>query len=155
MGYVGRLRPGEPLLSIGDLAARAGVRPSTLRYYEEEGLITPYERVGGRRRYHRDAVEQMTVIRFCRALGFSLAEIRDVLAPPRGDAQRRRWRELVDAKLAELSGVVARAEAMASILRTSRDCACVDIGECAARFTPLLSEPSSIGTRVGDGHHPD
>ncbi len=139
---------GEPLLPIGEVAAAAGVRTSTLRYYEQEGLITPDERVGGRRRYRSGAIEQLTVIRFCRALGFSLAEIRDLLAPPRGRAQKKRWRELVDARLAELGGVVARAEAMAAILRTSRDCACVDVGECAARCAPLL-------VRFGDGQRPD
>src|SRR5262245_25962460 len=109
------MRSAEPLLSIGDVAARAGVRTSTLRYYEQEGLITPDERVSGQRRYRGEAVEQLTVIRFCQALGFSLAEIRVILAPPRGRAQNQRWRGLIDAKLAELSGVVARAEAMAAI----------------------------------------
>jgi MerR family transcriptional regulator, redox-sensitive transcriptional activator SoxR len=155
VGYVGGLMgPAEPLLSIGDVAARAGVRTSTLRYYEEEGLITPDRRVGGQRRFRSEAVEQLTVIRFCRALGFSLAEIRDMLAPPRGRAQKQRWRELVDSKLAELGGVIARAEAMAAILRASRDCACVDVRECAVRCSPLLSETLSTAVRVGDGEHP-
>jgi MerR family redox-sensitive transcriptional activator SoxR len=142
------VRRDEPLLSIGDVAAAAGVRTSTLRYYEEEGLITPDERVGGQRRYRSGAIEQLTVIRFCRALGFSLAEIRDLLVPPRGRAQKQRWRKLVDSKLAELGGVVARTEAMAAILRASRDCACVDVGECAARCAPLL-------LRIGDGERSD
>jgi MerR family transcriptional regulator, redox-sensitive transcriptional activator SoxR len=140
------MRRDEPLLTIGDVATRAGVRTSTLRYYEQEGLLTPHERVGGQRRYRGEAVEQLTVIRFCQALGFSLAEISDILAPPRGTAQKRRWRGLVDAKLAELGEIVARAEAMAGILLTSRDCECVDVRECAARCSPLL---------VGDGQRPD
>jgi DNA-binding transcriptional MerR regulator len=140
------MRRGEPLLTIGDVAARAGVRTSTLRYYEQEGLMTPAERVSGQRRYSGEAVEQLTVIRFCQALGFSLGEIRDILAPPRGRAQKQRWRGLVDAKLVELGEVVARAEAMAAMLRTSRDCECVDVRECAARCTPLV---------IGDGQRPD
>jgi MerR family redox-sensitive transcriptional activator SoxR len=139
------MEQAEPLLSIGEVAARAGVRTSTLRYYEQEGLLTPDERVGGQRRYRSDAVEQLTVIRFCRALGFSIAEIRAMLASPHGKTQKRRWRELVDSKLAELGGVIARAEAMAAILRTSRDCACVDVRECAARCSPLMAEPLPPG----------
>jgi MerR family redox-sensitive transcriptional activator SoxR len=138
---------GEPLLSIGEVAARAGMRTSALRYYEEEGLILPDARVGGRRRYGASAVEQLTVIRFCQALGFSLAEIRGILAPPRGKAQKARWRQLVDAKISELDGVVRRAEAMTAILRMSRDCDCIDVQECATR--------ASVCMGGGGGERPD
>ncbi|HEY3765682.1 MAG TPA: MerR family transcriptional regulator, partial [Gaiellales bacterium] len=68
------------LLSIGEVAARAGVRTSALRYYEDEGLLAPVARVGGRRRYTAAAIERLTLIRFCQGLGFSLAEIRTILA---------------------------------------------------------------------------
>jgi len=123
----------EPLLTIGEVARRAGVRTSTLRYYDEEGLVVPSARVGGRRRYGPLAVEQLATIRFCRALGFTLDEIRIILAAPRGKAQKARWRGLVDAKIAELDAVVARAGAMAEVLRVSRDRDCVDVSECASR----------------------
>ena len=122
------------LLTIGEVALRAGVRTSTLRYYDEEGLVIPSARVGGRRRrYGPLAVEQLATVRFCRALGFTLDEIRVILAAPRGEAQKARWRGLVDAKIAELDAVVARAGAMAEVLRVSRDCDCVDVSECASR----------------------
>ena len=121
------------LLTIGEVARRAGVATSTLRYYDEEGLVAPAARIGGRRRYGPVALEQVATIRFCRALGFTLDEIRTILAEPRGHAQKARWRGLVDAKIAELDAVVARARAMATVLRTSRDCDCVDVSECAAR----------------------
>lgn len=129
---------GEHLLSIGEVAGRAGVRTSALRYYEDEGLIAPETRVGGRRRYGAAAVERLAVIRFCQALGFSLAEIRGILAPPRGKAQKARWRELVDAKIAELDGAVQRAEAMTAILVASRDCDCIDVQECATRASACM-----------------
>jgi MerR family transcriptional regulator, redox-sensitive transcriptional activator SoxR len=121
------------LLGIGEVARRAGVATSTLRYYDEVGLVAPTARVGGRRRYGHAALEQLATIRFCRSLGFTLDEIRTILAAPRGRAQKARWRGLVDAKVAELDAVVARAGAMAAVLRTSRDCDCVDVSECAAR----------------------
>jgi MerR family transcriptional regulator, redox-sensitive transcriptional activator SoxR len=129
------------LLSIGEVARRAGVRTSTLRYYDEEGLVVPATRIGGRRRYGPTAVEQLATIRFCRTLGFTLEEIRTILASPRGKAQKARWRGLVDAKIAELDGVVARAGAMAQVLRTSRDCDCIDVSECATR-----------ASECGEGH---
>lgn len=123
------------LLTIGEVARQAGVATSTLRYYDEEGLVAPAARVGGRRRYGPAAVEQLATIRFCRALGFTLDEIRTILAAPRGRAQKAHWRGLVDAKIAELDAVVARAGAMAAVLRASRDCDCVDVAECAARVS--------------------
>jgi MerR family redox-sensitive transcriptional activator SoxR len=135
------------MLSIGEAAARAGLRTSALRYYEAEGLLAADARVGGRRRYAPEAVERLTLIRFCQALGFSLTEIGAILEPPRGRAQKARWRGLVDAKLADLAGAVERAEAMMSILRTSRDCDCVDVQECAARASATM--------RTLDGAHAD
>jgi len=123
----------ESLLTIGEVARRAGVRTSTLRYYDDEGLVVPSARVGGRRRYAAEAVEQLATIRFCRALGFTLGEIRVILAAPRGAAQKARWRGLVDSKIAELDAVVARAGAMAEVLRVSRDCDCIDVSECASK----------------------
>jgi MerR family transcriptional regulator, redox-sensitive transcriptional activator SoxR len=126
------------LLSIGEVAARAGLRTSALRYYEAEGLLPADARVGGRRRYAPEAVERLTLIRFCQALGFTLDEIRAILAPPRGPAQKARWRGLVDAKLADLAGAVERAEAMMAILRTSRECDCIDVQECAARASATM-----------------
>jgi MerR family redox-sensitive transcriptional activator SoxR len=124
------------LMTIGELARRGGVRASTLRYYEEEGLLRPTARVGGQRRYDEGAAEALTVIRFCRELGFSLDEIRTLLSEPRTYRKRTQWRGLVDSKLAELDEAIARAQAMQSILRTSRDCDCVDLEQCAALCTP-------------------
>lgn len=127
------------LLTIGDLAARAGVRTSTLRYYEDEGLLVPAGRVSGHRRYDAGAVEVLTVIRFCRSLGFSLDEIRTLLTDPRGARKKTQWRGLVDAKVDELDAAIARAEAMKALLQASRDCDCVDLEQCAALCGPLVA----------------
>jgi len=121
------------LLTIGEVAEAAGVRTSALRFYEDAGLLPPTARVSGQRRYDESAVGRLTVIRFCQQLGFSLREIRALLTPPRGKRQKQRWRDLVDDKLQELDGVVARVETMRTILELSRDCDCVDLEECAAR----------------------
>ena len=69
------------------------------------------------------------MIQFCRRLGFTLAEIRDLLA----DTNKRRWRRFVDDKLLEVEQTIAEAQTMQAILRLSRDCDCVDVGECAKR----------------------
>jgi MerR family transcriptional regulator, redox-sensitive transcriptional activator SoxR len=128
----------DGLLTIGELAARAGVRTSTLRHYEDEGVLRPAARVSGQRRYDPAAAEALTLIRFCRTLGFSLAEIRTLLTEPRGTRKRNQWRGLVDAKLGELDASIARANAMKAVLQTSRDCDCVDLEQCAALCAPLV-----------------
>ena|SRR5919201_2823099 len=120
----------DALLSIGELAERVGLRTSALRFYEELGLLEPAARVSGRRRYAATAVDRLLVIGFAQQLGFSLAEIRRLLDDPRGAAQKRRWRELVDTKLAELDVAAARIETMRAILAHSRDCECVDLEHC-------------------------
>jgi DNA-binding transcriptional MerR regulator len=119
------------LLTIGEVAERVGLRTSALRYYEETGLLEPATRISGQRRYDESAVERLTVIQFCRQLGFTLAEIRLLLGEPRGTRQKERWRSFVDAKVSELDEAVARVRAMKKVLLTSRDCDCVDVQECA------------------------
>lgn len=121
------------LLTIGEVAARGGLRTSTLRFYEEAGLLKPTGRVSGQRRYDPSAIDRLTVIQFCQSLGFSLEQIRDLLAIPRGKTQKQQWRQLVDVKIGELQETMARAETMKAALRTSRDCDCIDVEACAAR----------------------
>jgi MerR family redox-sensitive transcriptional activator SoxR len=118
-------------LTIGEVAERAGLRTSALRYYEEVGLLEPATRVSGRRRYDESALERLTMIQFCQQLGFTLAEIHLLLTEPRGAKQKERWRGFVDAKVSELDETVARVRAMKKVLLTSRDCDCVDVHECA------------------------
>jgi MerR family redox-sensitive transcriptional activator SoxR len=118
-------------LTIGEVAERAGLRTSALRYYEEAGLLEPTTRIGGQRRYDESALERLTVIQFCQQLGFTLAEIRLLLTEPRGAKQKERWRGFVDAKVSELDEAAARVRAMKKVLLASRDCDCVDVQECA------------------------
>jgi MerR family redox-sensitive transcriptional activator SoxR len=118
-------------LTIGEVAERAGLRTSALRYYEEAALLEPATRIRGQRRYDASALERLTVIQFCQQLGFSLAEIRLLLTEPRGAKQKESWRGFVDAKVNELDETLARVRAMRKVLLTSRDCDCVDVHECA------------------------
>jgi DNA-binding transcriptional MerR regulator len=73
------------MLTIGQLAKRAGLRPSALRYYEAEGLLEPAGRTeAGYRLYDATSVNTARLIRRAQRLGFSLAEIRALLAAWRG-----------------------------------------------------------------------
>ncbi len=108
-------------LTIGELAQRAQLGAETLRYYERLGLLTPAQRTGsGYRLYGADALERLDFIRRAQALGFSLADIGELLAlhaRPESDmgavraiaAQRL---EQIDAKLADLQRMKSGLQAL-------------------------------------------
>lgn len=76
------VRPArETALRIGELCARLGLSARTVRYYEELGLLPGVRRrVGGRRVYGADEIERLRFIQRLKALGLSLAEIRELNA---------------------------------------------------------------------------
>lgn len=70
-----------PHLRIGALAERAGTNASTVRYYEEIGLSQPADRqAGGQRSYGAEDVKRLTFIRRCRDFGFSIEQVRSLVA---------------------------------------------------------------------------
>ncbi|MDP8927016.1 MAG: ABC transporter substrate-binding protein [Actinomycetota bacterium] len=108
---------GEPLLTIGEVAERAEVPPSTLRFYEAEGLIPAPPRVSGRRRYDPAVLRRLAVIDTAKRAGFTLPEIRELLAGfdglvPSSD----RWGELAAPKLPEIRAVIEGAHRMERLL---------------------------------------
>jgi DNA-binding transcriptional MerR regulator len=97
------------LLTIGELARRAGVTASALRYYEELGLLPPPARISGQRRYPESADRLVAAILLYSDAGFTLAEqkaLLDTRASPPGDR-----RQYMQRKLAELDEQIARAQA--------------------------------------------
>lgn len=91
-------------LQIGEVAARCGVSVDTIRYYERRRLIKPASRTdGGYRLFPPETVERIRFIKQAQELGFSLEEIRELLADNAGLTECRRVRDLLKAKLAELN----------------------------------------------------
>jgi MerR family redox-sensitive transcriptional activator SoxR len=113
-------------MQIGELAKRAGVKSSAIRYYESIGLLPPQKRVGGQRMFGEDALERLTVIVFAKQAGFTLREIRELFS---GFAVKR-WKPLAQRKIVELDETVARIERMRSFLTKAIRCGCVDVEEC-------------------------
>ena len=70
----------ESLISIGELAERAGVPHSALRFYEEQGLLKSVRTSGGKRRYARDTLRRVAFIRTAQNVGLRLEEIAQGLA---------------------------------------------------------------------------
>jgi MerR family redox-sensitive transcriptional activator SoxR len=117
---------------IGEVAKRTGVRPSAVRYYEERGLISPSSRRGGKRVYDEEAVERMALIVFAKELGFSLDDIRNLLAGfPEETPAGARWSKLAEAKLAELDALTQRIDVMRTALQRISHCGCRDLDQCA------------------------
>ena len=107
------------VLSIGELAERTGVATTALRYYDQLGLVRPAAREsGGRRRYASSAVAQVSVIRFFREVGFTLADIDSLLA---AGGQRSR-QEIIDRKPAELSEQRRQLEVARELFEHGRTC---------------------------------
>ncbi|HEX3630129.1 MAG TPA: MerR family transcriptional regulator [Candidatus Dormibacteraeota bacterium] len=117
-------------LTIGEVARTVGLRTSAIRYYEDAGLLPRAARVGGKRRYQRDTIDRLLLVRFSQRLGFSLSDIRRILADPTGRRRKQLWRQLVDAKLGEIDGLITSARRVQRVLRESRDCDCVTLSSC-------------------------
>src|SRR3712207_9041313 len=123
-------------MSIGEVARWAGVRPSTLRYYEGAGLLPSPKRTNGRRRYDgevpREVFDRLEVVRVAQQAGFTISEIRTLLngfaedTPP-----SKRWRLLAEEKLPEVEALVERAMSMKDLLERGLCCECLRLEECS------------------------
>ena len=117
------------MLSIGEVAERSGLRPSALRYYEEAGLLSPSDRVSGRRHYDASVLDRLRVISCAQSAGFTIAEIRELL---RGeDGAQGAWRDLAQRKLAEVNALIDKAQATRRLLDESLRCTCQSLEECS------------------------
>jgi MerR family redox-sensitive transcriptional activator SoxR len=88
-----------PELTITSVACKAGIRPSTLRYYEKIGLLPSARRVGGRRRYDFCTLKQLELIAYAKEAGFSLAQIHALQeSASRGSPPDLLWRDLAAGK---------------------------------------------------------
>lgn len=132
------------LMTIGQVAARAGVAPSALRFYEERGLIAS-ERAGtsGHRRYHRSVLRRIAFITFAQHVGLTLAEIGGELArlPANRTPTRRDWSALTTTWRARIDERIAEMERLRDSLDDCIGCGCLSLDRCA------IANP---GDRVAD-----
>jgi MerR family transcriptional regulator, redox-sensitive transcriptional activator SoxR len=130
-------------MTIGEVGRRAGIRPSAMRYYERMGLLAPPLRRSGRRDYGPDAVANLAVVQFAREVGFTIAETAQLVRgfPPQIKPSAR-WTKLADAKLREMDAVIARAEAMKTLLRRISRCQCGTLTECGRGLQARRERPA-------------
>lgn len=138
------LRAPPKEMSVGQVAARSGVAVSTLHFYESSGLIHSWRNAGNQRRYSRDVLRRVAVIRVAQRTGIPLAEIRDALAtlpdartPTASDWARlsRQWTQALNARITRLTR-----------LRDDLDgcigCGCLSLKQC-----PLRNPEDEMGAR--------
>ena len=134
-------------IGIGELAQRAGVAASALRFYEAQGLISGGRSAAGRRQYPRHVLRRVAFIRAAQAVGLGLAEIHAALAglpegrtPTKADWQRlgAAWQPLLDARIAALTRL---RDQLASCI----GCGCLSLKVCA------LYNPQDQAARRGNG----
>ncbi|HYY03182.1 MAG TPA: redox-sensitive transcriptional activator SoxR [Gaiellaceae bacterium] len=139
----------SPELSIGEVAARSGVAPSAIRFYEAQGLLASHRTSGNQRRYERAVLRRIALIQAGRAAGIPLSRIRAALdslpagrTPTRRDWERfsRRWRKDLDRRIVML-------EALRDRLTTCIGCGCLSIDRCQ------LLNPDDEASRAGPGAH--
>lgn len=126
-------------LDIAAVARQSGVPASTLRYYEEKGLIASVGRHGLRRLFEPAVLQRLALIALGRAAGFSLDEIAGVFAT---SGQPRIDREKLRGKAEELDETIRKLSAMRDGLRHAAECKAASHMECPT-FQRLLRAASS------------
>src|SRR6266853_2314780 len=123
-------------MKIGELAGRAGLNASAIRYYEKLGILAAPHRSGGQRRYPADALDRVLLIRFASDMGFSLDEIKLFLNGLRDDAPvGPRWKRLAHRKIQEVEENIRRARRLKSLLEHLLQCRCISLQVCVRRLS--------------------
>ncbi|MFI7415069.1 helix-turn-helix domain-containing protein [Streptomyces sp. NPDC049627] len=131
-------------LDIAEVARRAGVPASTLRYYEEKGLIAPIGRRGLRRQYDPGVLERLALIALGRTAGFSLDQIAGMFAP---DGQPDIDRQLLATKAEELDRRIRELGVLRDSLRHAAACPAPSHMECST-FRRILRAAASGAERA-------
>ena len=119
-------------LTIGQVAKRARLNLSAIRYYEARGLLPEAPRVSGQRRYTEETLARLGVIDVAKRAGFTLDDIRILLdASDAGEPAHESLEELARRKLPEVDELIARAERVRRWLETATGCGCDTLDVCA------------------------
>jgi DNA-binding transcriptional MerR regulator len=131
-------------MTIGAVAALSGKRPSSIRYYEQIGLLPPAPRARGRRVYGPETVRTLAVIETGQRAGLTLDEIRALLsATPDDQAAIERLRELAVRKLPQVKELIERTELVRGWLEAAARCECPSLDDC-----PLFDDPAGLPQKV-------
>jgi DNA-binding transcriptional MerR regulator len=112
-------------MTIGQVARKAGVTQSAIRYYEASGLLPRPPRKNGARQYDDSAVDQVRILRFLRRAGVTVRGIASITSQQREtDAPRGVWLGVLQQRIAELDALMIEAQATKRRLEETIACRC-------------------------------
>jgi MerR family redox-sensitive transcriptional activator SoxR len=134
-------------LSVGEVAKRTGVAVSALHFYESQNLINSWRNPGNQRRYNRDVLRRVSIIKVAQRLGISLATIRSAFAtlPQDKPATTGDWTRLSAKWKNELEDRIAALTRLRNQLDKCIGCGCLSLSECPLR------NPSDCLSKKGPG----
>jgi MerR family redox-sensitive transcriptional activator SoxR len=142
----------EPLLTIGQVADRAGLNTSHIRFYERVGVLPQPERISGQRRYREEILHRLSIIDVAQRAGLRLEEIAPLTGPDNRSADAgRHIRGLADEKLPRIDALIARAQAVRHWLEVAQHCDCESVDVCGLFVDPTLLPPAD-GIDLGVRH---
>lgn len=133
--------------SVGEVARRAGVATSALRFYEDNGLIHAERNESGHRRYHADVLRRVSFIRTAQRVGLSLGEIREALEslPSNRTPTAKDWERLAASWRPRLDEQIAVMTRMRDQLDECIGCGCLSLSSCG------LWNPDDAAADLGTG----
>jgi MerR family transcriptional regulator, redox-sensitive transcriptional activator SoxR len=139
-------------MAIGEIARRAGIQTSAIRYYESVGLLPPPRRTAnGRRRYDASVLPRLALIQQARQAGFHIADLQVLLTGfPADTPPSARWQRMATEKIEEMDALIARSQAVKAWLTDAMKCQCERIDDCAG----LMNENGSISAALSCGDSP-
>lgn len=137
-------------LTIGQLAERAGIAPSALRFYEDKGLIEAERTPSGHRRYPREVLRRVAFLRVAQRVGLSLEEVRAALGtlPDARTPTKRDWQRLARSWSPRLEEHIRLLERLRDRLDGCIGCGCLSMEDCA-----LLNPDDDLGRRGPGPRH--
>jgi len=131
----------EANLTIGKVAKRCGVKVSTLHFYEEKQLIRSWRNQGNQRRYKKDVLRRVSVIKAAQKVGISLADIKKALStlPDNRTPDKDDWEALSTTWRDELTAKINYLEKLRSSLNGCIGCGCLSMSNC-----PIYNEDDKL-----------
>lgn len=132
-------------LTISEVARRAKIRASAIRYYESIRLLPAPRRASGRRRYDATVLHRLALIQRAQEAGFTVAEIKSLFYDFAAETPAsERWQALAKHKLVEVEALITRAQGMKRMLEECvLQCRCPSLEECARLIAEDQSERAS------------
>ncbi len=134
-------------LSVGQVADRAGMAPSAVRFYADQGLIPAERAASGHRRFARSVLRRVAFIKTSQSLGYSLDEIRVQLdeLPPQHGPDDEDWVRLAEGFSVDLDQRIRALQALRDRLTECIGCGCLSLARCQ------LYNPNDTASARGPG----